>query len=38
MGLDYSYMLYPDSELVPFSFGTTGTRMSLLFEESTSIR
>ena len=29
---------YPNSELVLFNFGTTGTRMSILFEESTSIR
>ena len=28
----------PDSELVLFNFRTTGTRMSILFEESTSIR
>ena len=29
---------HPDSDLVLFDFGTTGTRMSLLFDESTSIR
>jgi hypothetical protein len=28
----------PTSDLVLFDFGTTGTRMSLLFDESTSIR
>jgi len=29
---------FPDSDLVLFDFGTTGTRMSILFSESSSIR